>query len=437
MATIVSVSSDYDVIIVGGRPAGATLAARLGDRGIRVLIVDRATFPSLPAVPSSPAIYPGAMALLDEIGIKEAAYGDDHARLLRIHMCVANELTVEMRVPKMAAGRDYGYGIDRIQFDDVLWRSLERYPSVERREGFHVTGLTFEGSRVTGIEGSDKDGPTQAIKASCVVGADGRFSFVARAAGAPVIEEADEHTSTVYYADWKGLAHAEEVRSTIVAFASAKGFDILMFPLPDGRYSVNTHARSDRVQINGDAQGYYLSTLRDVPYIWRFLEGAEQVTPLVGVKKISNGYRRSSGPGWALTGDAYHYKDPVDGQGIYDALLESKILDRALASFVSGARSWDDAMAAYDKEVYEATHPMFVATVGRLKQELYVEPSLLEIQTLRRWTLTDPLYQETFLRVLGRHMRPEIMSSRRLVAGAIARGIGRDVLAWARRKLAG
>ena len=43
-------ASPYDVIIVGGRPAGASLAARLGAAGLRVLILDRATFPSLPAV---------------------------------------------------------------------------------------------------------------------------------------------------------------------------------------------------------------------------------------------------------------------------------------------------------------------------------------------------------------------------------------------------
>ena len=67
-----------------------------------------------------------------------------------------------------------------------------------------------------------------------------------------------------------------------------------------------------------------------------------------------------------LTGDAYHYKDPVDGQGIYDALLETKILDRALATFLSGSRSWGEAMAVYEKEAREATHPMFATTVDTM-----------------------------------------------------------------------
>ena len=73
-------ASPYDVIIVGGRPAGASLAARLGAAGLRVLILDRATFPSLPAV-SAPFLLPHALELLDEIGADEAAYAEATPRL--------------------------------------------------------------------------------------------------------------------------------------------------------------------------------------------------------------------------------------------------------------------------------------------------------------------------------------------------------------------
>ena len=65
--------TNYDVIIVGGRPAGATLAARLGRQGLRVLLLERATFPSAPAA-SCPVIYPATMRLLDEIGADEREY---------------------------------------------------------------------------------------------------------------------------------------------------------------------------------------------------------------------------------------------------------------------------------------------------------------------------------------------------------------------------
>jgi 2-polyprenyl-6-methoxyphenol hydroxylase-like FAD-dependent oxidoreductase len=418
----------YDIIIVGGRPAGASLAARLGARGIKVLVVDRATFPSLPSVPSSPIVHSGTMRLLDELGIDESAYADEGARMRGLRMNMAGHFVVDMKVPRMTGGRDYIYGIERTTFDDLLWRNLSRFPTVERREGFQVTDLIREGDRVVGIEGGPKDEPAQRITARAVVGADGRFSMVARRVGAEVVEEDAEHTSTVYYADWEDVGKVHNEYPIVYIYTTARGLDLLFFAMPNGKCSVNTHARSDRVDIDGDPERYYLETLRSEPSVWQYLETAKRVSPVVGIKKIGNGYRRASGPGWVLTGDAYHYKDPVDGQGIYDALLETKILDSTLAAFCSGSRSWEDAMAVYEEDARNATHPMFVTTVGRLKRELYEEPPVPVIKTMIRWTLTDPGYQETFLRVLGRDWPPSILTSKQTMGAAMARGIKRDVV---------
>lgn len=424
---------DYDIVIVGGRPAGASLAARLGARGIKVLVVDRATFPSLPAVPSSPVLYGSAMALLDELGLDESRYATEDSRMRVLEFNMADQFTVHMRVPPLAGGRDYVYGLDRRLFDDALWRHLERYPSVERREDTAVTDVVREDGRVTGIEVGGGDGKKERITARCVVGADGRFSTIARKVGAEVVEERDRHTSTVYYADWAGIQPAHKEHSGGLVYATARGLDVLSFVMPGGRFCVNTHARSDRVRVDGDPERYYHETLRSIPAVQRYLAGAERVSPVVGVKKISNGYRRASGPGWVLVGDAVHYKDPVDGQGIYDALLEAKLLDRALDAWMSGARSWEAAMSTYWREVVDATHPMFVATTTRLERELYQEPPMPVIRTLIRWTLTDAAYQETFLRVLCRDIPPGSLFSRRLMGGVVARGVLRDLQSLAGR----
>jgi 2-polyprenyl-6-methoxyphenol hydroxylase-like FAD-dependent oxidoreductase len=428
---------DYDVIVVGGRPSGAALAARLGKRGKRVLVVDRATFPSRPAVPSSPALHSGAMALLDELGIDEAEYADEHACMRAIHMDLAGIFTAVMRIPPMAAGRDYTRGIERTTFDDVLWRNLGRFPTVERRSGFNVTNIVCRDNRVVGIVGGRKDEPTEEISAGCVIGADGRFSLVARKVGAEVVEDACQHTSTVYFADWAGVKPIADDYKAGLVYVTARGLDVIFFAMPGGRWSINTHARSDRVRIEGDAQRYYMDTLRSIPRIWQYLERAELVSPLSGIKQIGNGYRRSSGLGWALVGDALHYKDPVDGQGIYDALLGAKFLDLALESWHSGSRSWDEAMATYQRDIWTATHPMFLATTARLARELYAEPPLPVIRTLIRWTMTDPAFGECFLRVLGRDWPPEALSSKRLAAGAITRGIRRDIAHWAENRFFG
>src|SRR3954469_21128870 len=113
---------DHDVVIVGGRPAGSALAARLGARGHKVLVVDRATFPSVPAVPSSPTLHPGAMRLLDELGIEEAAYADPHARIARFAFEFSTYFITLMKMPEVH-GRDCFYGVDRSRFDHLLWKN--------------------------------------------------------------------------------------------------------------------------------------------------------------------------------------------------------------------------------------------------------------------------------------------------------------------------
>src|SRR3954447_18397958 len=98
-------AADFDVIIVGGRPAGATLAARLGQAGQRVLLLERATFPSVPAA-SCPVIYAGTMALLDEIGADEADYAQGTPRLRRWVTEVRDDYRTFNLIPAQQ-GRDY------------------------------------------------------------------------------------------------------------------------------------------------------------------------------------------------------------------------------------------------------------------------------------------------------------------------------------------
>jgi 2-polyprenyl-6-methoxyphenol hydroxylase-like FAD-dependent oxidoreductase len=417
--------TDYDVVIVGGRPAGSTLAARLGARGHRVLLVDRASFPSQPSVPSSPVIYPSAMKLLDELGIDEASYAG--ASFTTFSFQLGHYFDTVIPVPEMF-GRAYVYGIDRHHFDEVLWRNVSRFGTVEQRQGFAVGDLLRDDEgRVTGVIGRERGGVDQRITARCVIGADGRFSLIARKAGARVVEEETECVSTVYFAEWEGVAPFREGVQGAHIHATGRGLDVLFFPMPGDRWSVNTHHRADRVVTEGDPMAYYMSVIASQPDVARRLSGARRISPLVGLKRVGNGYRESSGPGWALVGDAVHYKDPVDGQGIYDALVEARVLAGALDSWLTGKQGWAEAMRDYQQGMHAETHPMYLETMGRLRRELYEEPPPIIARTLIRWMMTDPAYQKRFLQFLGRELPAKGWLSKRLVGGAILRGIGRDL----------
>jgi 2-polyprenyl-6-methoxyphenol hydroxylase-like FAD-dependent oxidoreductase len=423
----------FDVIIVGGRPAGASLAARLGERGLRVLVVDRARFPSGPGVPSCPLIYPAAMQLLEEIGVEERSFATGALAIRDVVIEFGAYFDARLRMPE-SRGRDYVYMIDRVPFDLALWNNLARFPTVTARSEFSVDELIRDDDGgVAGIVGRAKGGEKERILAGCVVGADGRFSAVARKAGARIVEDRSEHASTVYFADWEGVAPYDgDPRPLVHIYATGRGTDVLHFPLPNGTTTICTHMRADRVDVRGDAEAFYLGVLQGHAGVRRRLAGARRVTDVIGLKRIANRYLQAGGPGWVLAGDALHHKDPVDGQGIYDALVETKILAEALASVHAGERSFEQAVAWYERRVREETHGMFEATLERLKKELYEEPPAIVIRTLIRWLLNDPEYHRRFLGFLCRDIPAEGWLPPSLLRDAAARGALGDL-----RRLAG
>jgi 2-polyprenyl-6-methoxyphenol hydroxylase-like FAD-dependent oxidoreductase len=416
-------SSHYDVIIIGGRCAGSSLAIRLARQNLRILIVDRATFPSLPNIPSSPIIHAGTMRLMDELGIPEECYVYPDGKVTAYVMVIPGYFSAPIPTAQMEIDRNYAYGIDRNRFDTVLWTELHKYPTITACDNFTVTGILKDtDGRVTGI--SSKHGQ---YTADLVVGADGRFSTTAQHVGAKVVEEKNECTAAAYHAEWENVEPlSEEYPNTVTFYNTLNGFALIFIPINTRKYIISTYMQSGMAGFGPQAiESAYCKGLQSIPDAWKRLEKARQVTPVVGIRKIQNGYREAFGKGWALVGDALHYKDPIDGQGIYDALVETKILSECIALWKAGNLSWDEAGAQYQQQIYEATHTMFTQTVNRIKQEVFTPVPPLIVKTVLRWAMTDLHYQKQFLKYLARAIDPREYPKPN--AGVILRGIWRDL----------
>ncbi|MEM7028437.1 MAG: NAD(P)/FAD-dependent oxidoreductase [Chloroflexota bacterium] len=428
MAQAVDLSTHYDVIIVGGRPAGASLAARLGQRNIKTLIVEQATFPSKPAV-STPFVWAHTMELLDEIGVDEADYARNTPQMTRAVLEFGTHFRTFLPISERA-GRSYMYTVERARFDEALWKNLDRFTTVSAIEDFSVTDLVKDDAgRVSGIVGHYAKQDPQTISADCVVGADGRFSTVARKAGAEITEQRTDVDTTIYYAFWENVAPYDEAGDALPHIhASLDGFTSVFMPTADNLVAVVAQGQSDLYNVhNEDVQDYYLSYLQQRPYMWRRLTQAKQVSKLSGMKRMGNLFREAAGPGWALIGDAYHQKDSLDGQGIYDALLGAKFLAEEIEAWKLNEKSWDEAMTAYGERINAATKPMFVATLDRVKREVYTIPPPFVAKNVLRWMLTDPEYIRRFSLLLIRKIDPENWAPPPVLLKALASGIGSDL----------
>jgi flavin-dependent dehydrogenase len=428
----------YDVIIVGGRPAGSTLAARLGRQKLKVLMVERGTLPTLPAV-SSPIIYASTMGLLDEVGAKEAVYAAGTPKIERMIQVLSSELQTAIRLPE-GYGRDYAYAVDRARFDAALWDNALRYPTVTGWQNFAVTDLLWEGDRVVGVIGRGEDKVEKQLRARLVVGADGRFSLVARKVNAQTRDEYPEYPASIYYAYWRNLQPYDEGTATAVAYAGEPGYGYLVMDSADNTAAVVVEGQAALFEDVKDAERYYLDLLKRNPLVCKRLEGAERVTTVRGMKKVGNLYREAGGSGWALVGDAYHQKDPLDGQGIYNAVFSAKALAYAIQKWNAGEMDWKAAVEWYDETVRIKTYGTYKALLTRVQTSLYAPaPPDWVLDKFTRWVMDDPDMQALMGKMLTRQISADVMTlmTPPVIARAMLRGGLRDLVDAAKAKIFG
>jgi 2-polyprenyl-6-methoxyphenol hydroxylase-like FAD-dependent oxidoreductase len=183
----------FDVIVIGARCAGASTALLLGRSGHRVLLLDRATFPS--DVISTHFLWPHGASYLNRWGLLDRVKAEtpSFTQLKLVNEGIALTGSVPLELLKQhfqtLHGDDSGLvqsylSVRRRVLDDILVDAAGR-AQVDVRQGCAVERLMMEGERVVGVVCRGKDGTLFEERARVVVGADGRNSFVARTLNLP------------------------------------------------------------------------------------------------------------------------------------------------------------------------------------------------------------------------------------------------------------
>ena len=217
--------------------------------------------------------------------------------------------------------------------------------------GVSVHGLLRQGERVTGVTTSAGE-----RRARLVIGADGRNSRIARLAGAKTYHDHPPVTFA-YYTYWRGCpvtgVHAWlEPGRFFGIFPVGGGLALAFVQGPRGEYPT----------FRRDPLTAYVSELRSRPALAGLLGEAVIAEPLRGTAALPTFFRISSGPGWALVGDAGHHKDPVIARGIADAFRDA---DLAASAVVDGWPSdLEAALAEYGRQRDQCAIPLSDANLG-------------------------------------------------------------------------
>lgn len=342
-----SANGQHDVAIVGAGPAGASLAIRLGEAGLRVLLLDRCRFPR--PKPCGEFVSPECLPLLEELGVGRQLRGAGARPVRGMTLRAFGQRTDGRygRGRRYPAGlAEHGFGLRREVLDELLLRRASQIPGVDLKEELRVTSLTRSGggSTVSGVEGVDARGGRRQLPARVVVGADGLRSRVAACLGArkrrPWLRKVALTTR------FEGVDPLD-------------GGELHLFPggyfaactVDSGLFSLNLVV--DAAEARGGRQGLERlldGRVRSSASMAERLRDARRVDPIRACGPFGTWTRAKAFDGAVLVGDAAGYVDPMTGEGISYALIGSARLAPHLIRALEAGDVRASALAGYERE---------------------------------------------------------------------------------------
>jgi 2-polyprenyl-6-methoxyphenol hydroxylase-like FAD-dependent oxidoreductase len=359
----------YDVIVVGARCAGSPTAMLLARKGHRVLLVDKATFPS--DTMSTHVLHPPAVAALERWGLLERLEATD-CPSFDTYSFNFGPLTIS-GTPQPIDGVGHACCPRRTILDKLLVDAATE-AGAELREGFTADEVLAADGAVTGIRGHSKGGTPVTESAKVVIGADGRHSLVAKTVKPEQYNELPSRMA-MYYAYWSGLdsggfdtwIRTERARG----WAAAPTHDDLTV-LPFGWPVAEFHAN------RSDIEGNFFKALELAPEFAERVRAAKRESKFIGSAELPGYFRKPYGPGWALLGDAGYHKNPITAMGINDAFRDAELVASALDDAFAGRRSYEEGMSDYQRTRDGEVMPVYEFT----DQFAQLEPPPPEMQQL-------------------------------------------------------
>lgn len=333
-------SEKYDVIVIGGGPAGSTLASLLAKADRKVLLLEKEKFPRYHVGES---LVPGVMPILEELGIQEtiASYGFRKKNGITLVWGRNREpwtVTFDEASPG-EGGYSHAYQVVRSEFDNLLLRHAQ-HMGVIVREGYKVTEVIQHKGRAVGVKYQAKDSEfIGEAYASYVVDATGQTALIGNQFKLVEIDSKLKNVATwTYFEDVE--QYEAEIAGNILTEHTPYGW-VWIIPQHTGKTSIGWVAPSNKykklLESESSIEKAYTKVLNATVESRRRLQNAHRVKdePLRSIRDWSYKCNKFYGSGYLLVGDAAGFVDPLFSTGVFLAMnggsFGAKMLDQALA----------------------------------------------------------------------------------------------------------
>ena len=329
---------DTDVLVIGGGPAGSTIATLLARKGWRVTMLEKDRHPRFhigeSLLPMNMPILQrlGALEKVDAIGMLKL--GADFPRDEGGYNTFDFAKALDAKFP-------HAYHVKREQFDQVLFEHA-RENGVDAREQVAVERVEFDaGDRPALVHARGADGNALAFRPRYLVDASGRDAFLG--GKLKLKRKNPRHQSAAVFSHYRGVERRPGRDAGNVSIYRHDHGWAWLIPLADGDMSVGAVCYPEYLKTRkGDSEGFLLRTLDTIPEVARRMQGARRVAPVHVTGNYAYECTRMAGPGWLLVGDAWNFVDPMFSSGVYlgmyGAEQGAEVVDGALREPAREAR---------------------------------------------------------------------------------------------------
>jgi flavin-dependent dehydrogenase len=305
-----------DVLVIGGGPAGSTVATLLAESGRHVVLLEKAHHPRFHIGES---LLPANVPLFERLGVKEevAKVGMPKWGVEFVSPDHEHQAYVEF-ADAWDKSMPYAWQVRRADLDQILFRNAAA-KGARAIEGCRVRDVAFDADGAD-VQATLDDGTPQHWRARYVIDASGRDTFVANKLKTKV--KSPKHNSSALYGHFRGAKRLEgRLEGNITIFWFAHGW-FWFIPLADGTTSIGAvcwpyYLKSRKKPLNE----FFAETIAMCPQLAARLAGATLVDDQVwATGNYSYSGSQCTGERWLMLGDAFAFIDPVFSSGVLLAM---------------------------------------------------------------------------------------------------------------------
>ena len=335
------IKSRYDCIVVGGGPAGSTVAALVAEAGYETLLLEREKMPRFHVGES---LMPETYWVFQRLGVLDKMKQSDFVKKYSVQFVSGSgkesqPFFFDQHDPRECSQT---WQVERSKFDEMLFDNAAE-KGAECYDRTRVFEAIFDGDRATGVRLQTRDGERKSIAARVVVDATGVQALIAnRLALCEPISDLRKAAIWTYYKNAE-RDPGPNGGATLILHTSHKQSWFWYIPLSNDITSVGLVGDRDfLLKGRGSSAEVYAEELAQCSALVRRLENAEQTDQFHVTKEFSFTTKQHAGDGWVLVGDASGFIDPIYSSGVFFAL---KTGEMAADAIVAGLRNNDTSAA--------------------------------------------------------------------------------------------